>query len=127
MKALRSVALWLGGLLALFFLVRTLTIPSIFRAHTQFLFGQLDDGYKSSLAKGQPDVTTAKAFLDRAVQWKLDWNSCRPGNGAICDSWGTPIEVRIEASVIRLRSAAADRKFQTDDDIVSAMARASSR
>jgi len=104
-------------LIAAIFVLRARLSPGIRQAHTMFCFSQLDQAYRDSITSGQPVATNSQRFLERVPQWTIDWNSCHFREVAIYDAWGTPAEVHVEASQITLRSAGADRAFDTPDDI----------
>ena len=104
-------------LLAAVFVLRALVSPAILHTHTMFCFSQLDQAYRDSVASGQQRSTSSQQFLERIPQWAIDWNSCHFRDHAIYDSWGTPADIRVDTSQIILRSAGADRSFDTPDDI----------
>jgi hypothetical protein len=93
--------------------------PAIRHAHTNFLFLQFGMAYRNGRNDGQPPVATVEEFVDRVLQWNIDWNSCERDGRVIYDSWDTAIKVAVEPSQIVLRSAGMDRRFDTKDDIVT--------
>jgi hypothetical protein len=104
-------------LIAAIFVFRARFGPGIRQAHTLFCFSQLDQAYRHSTTSGLPPATNSQRFIERIPQWTIDWNSCHFRDLVIYDAWGTPAEVHVEASQIILRSAGADRVFDTPDDI----------
>lgn len=104
-------------LIAAIFVLRARLSPGIRQAHTMFCFSQLDQSYRDSIMSGLRAATNSQQFIERIPQWAIDWNSCHFRDLVIYDAWGTPAEVHVEASQIILRSAGADRVFDTPDDI----------
>jgi len=92
--------------------------PTVKRVHTEFLFGQFDVEYSN-----YRPVASERAFRDLIPQWNIDWNSCEFRDGEVLDSWDTPVRIRIDSTVVSLRSAGPDRLFDTSDDITRELGR----
>ena len=92
--------------------------PTIARTHTEFLFSQFGQAYADALRAGKPPVASEASFRALIPTWTIDWNSCEFRDGVVIDSWGMPIQIRVDSPVIQLRSAGPDRQFSTSDDVV---------
>jgi hypothetical protein len=121
MKFFRSrigLALLVTALLVAAFLrFRAIIGPTIRRTHTNFLFQQLDQFYQRAVTSGQQRARSSQEFIDCIPQWPIDWNSCDFRDRTMFDGWGTPAEIRMDASSINLRSAGIDRLLNTPDDL----------
>lgn len=85
------------------------------RMQTYFLLNQIKAVAASPFLPGsKPELIQ---LLKRS---NIDWNSCKLTSEEVLDSWGTPFHLDFGGIPDRfeMRSAGADKKLDTDDDIL---------
>jgi hypothetical protein len=88
------------------------------RTHTCFLLNQINE------VVATPSLPESKFELIQLLKHSdIDWNSCKLTSEELLDSWGARFHVNFDGMSDRLtiRSAGADKKFNTADDFAKTM------
>ena len=96
-------------------IVRWYVEPKIRKAHTGWLFTQLQE-----LIQKADDVRDENTLNQLMSESLIDWNSCKLEGGRVFDGWGHEVQILFDEQVIvwRFQSAGADGSFDTPDDII---------